>query len=640
MNNRLITILIASGISIFFGTRTSAQKLEDLQRSYPGEKAVMLVKSLEYNIQLKDGMPYVESQENRQTEFLSSDANSYLNGSGFSHSDFQKLGQYEAYTTTPNGEKLKVKEFKTVTDKESFVFYDDVKEKTFNFPSVEAGAIGNLKVSWNNTDPHLLSPFYFTSYLPIIKSELKLTVANDVSVKYILAGLDTSGINVKIENKHHSTIFTFTVNNCTADKRYENAPGYAWYSPHVIFYIQSYKDQHGTVISYLSDCKDLYKLSRGYLDTVNKKMSPALAQVVDSLVHGKSNNEEKARSIYGWVQHNIKYVAFEDGMGGFVPRDASLVYNRRFGDCKDMASILTAMLTRANVPAYFTWIGTRELPYDFDHVPLPITSDHMICTINLDGKYIFLDGTDPTCVFGWPSAGTQDKQAMIAIGENEYKLLTVPTIDKNSNVLVDTTLLELTPTGLQGKVIRNYKGYFATTMHGKLMYWENKDMDEYMRDEFARGSNKFHLDSFKIGNQTNPGEVKVSATFTLPDYGKKIGNEFYLNLNLLKEFQNDDFDYPNRKIPVAYDYKSVRKYVTLFKIPDGYKLTYLPEGKSYTDKHSGFSVSYEQKNGWVTLTQEFDNDRLMLKSDEFESWHKLLATLFPLYKESLSIAKN
>src|SRR6185437_2977242 len=152
--------------------------------------------------------------------------------------------------------------------------------------------------------------------------------------------------------------------------------------------------------------------------------------VVDSLTIGLKTNESKARSVYSWVQHNIKYVAFEDGMGGFVPREASLVCSRRFGDCKDMASILTAMLKKAGVPAYFTWIGTRDLPYNFDQVPLPMTSNHMICTINLDGKYVFLDGTDPTCVFGMPSAGIQDKQAMISVNEKEYKILKVPAVEK------------------------------------------------------------------------------------------------------------------------------------------------------------------------------------------------------------------
>ena len=102
-------------------------------------------------------------------------------------------------------------------------------------------------------------------------------------------------------------------------------------------------------------------------------------------------------------------------MGGFVPREAGLVCSRRFGDCKDMASILTEMNTAAGLTAYFTWIGTRDLPYKFTQVPLPLVSNHMICTIYLNGKYVFLDGTDPTCVFGLTPAGIQDKEAMISI---------------------------------------------------------------------------------------------------------------------------------------------------------------------------------------------------------------------------------
>src|SRR6185312_3885285 len=142
---------------------------------------------------------------------------------------------YEAYTTTPNDKKLKVTEFKTVTDKESFVFYDDVKETIFNFPAVEPGAVGNLEVAWHNTDAHLLAPFYFESYIPTINSELKLTVSKDVSIKYRLAGLDTSAISVSVETKHRNNIYTFTIKNCPSDKQYPDAPGFAWYSPHVIF---------------------------------------------------------------------------------------------------------------------------------------------------------------------------------------------------------------------------------------------------------------------------------------------------------------------------------------------------------------------------------------------------------------------
>jgi len=113
----------------------------------------------------------------------------------------------------------------------------------------------------------------------------------------------------------------------------------------------------------------------------------------------------------------------------------------------------------SRVTAYYTWIGTRSLPYTYSETPLPIVDNHMICTIRLNDRYIFLDGTDPTCVFGMPSEFTQDKQALVAIDDTSYKILTVPTPDKELNQLEDTTLLELTDKGLKGTIAIGLSGY-------------------------------------------------------------------------------------------------------------------------------------------------------------------------------------
>jgi hypothetical protein len=505
---------------------------------------------------------------------------------------------------------------------------------------VEPGAIGNLQVSWHNKDPHLLSPFYFTGNIPAINSELKITVSKDISLKYLRMGLDTSNISVNVENGHRYNIYTFQYKNCPSDRKYPDAPDYAWYSPHIIFYIENYKDEKGNIIPFLSNSNDLYRLNYSFIKNVNAKISPELKHIVDSLTVNQMSPEGKAEKIYTWVQHNIKYVAFEDGMGGFIPRDATLVFSRRFGDCKDMASILTEMVNAAGVPAYFTWIGTRDLPYKFSEVPLPLVSNHMICAIKINGKFIFLDATDPTCVFGMPTSAIQDKEAMIAVNEKEYKILKVPVMEKNKNILVDTTWMELTPNGIKGKIKQNLQGYLAMNIYGKLIYWKKKNMDENMKTEFVRGSNKFQLDTFRIDKKETANEIALSADFSLPDYAKKIGNEVYLNLNLFKFFENEQIDYPRRKMPVENSFKFMKKYVTLLKIPDGYKVTYLPQGKAYHNKVWGFDMQYEQKGNWVILTQEFDNEKLLLTNDEFESWNKVLENLFPLYKETVSISKN
>jgi len=628
-------------LSIFtFPPNGFGQRFDEIKKQFPEDHAVVLANKLHYDISIVEGKPHIESEEIEQIEFLTPDASKYMSSYGFYHSDFQQVVAYDAFTRTASDKKLKVTEFKTRSSKEDFVFYDDSKETTFDFPSIEEGAIGNLRVSRLNTNPYLLSPFFFGRGIPVLNSELSISFPKEMIIRYRLMGMDSSQISFKQESNRKTNTYIFSYKNCPAIQRYEDAPGSAWFAAHVIFFIDSYKDENGNNVRMLSNLDDLYALSYGYLKNINSAIPDEVQKIVDSITQKSSDPEYKARKIYSWVQQHIKYVAFEQGMEGFIPRDAKVVCDRRFGDCKDMASIITEMMRAAGIQAYFTWIGSRDLPYSFTTLPLPLVSNHMICTIRLKDQYIFLDGTDPTCIFGFPSAAIQDKEALLAINDKEYKVLKVPVIDKSRNVLVDSTWLELTPTGIHGRISKDLSGYFAMHVHGKLMYTSQSDLKQELKNEFSRGSNKFQLDSFRIGDLSDPGRVELTGWFSLPDYAKKLGDEWFLNLNLFKFYTDDEIDYPKRKMPISYNFTSTRKFVTLIKIPDGYLLDYLPPSKSYHNDVWGFDIHYEQKGNWLILTQQFDDDHLMLSNNQFEAWNKVLENLYPMYKETLSITKT
>src|ERR1700743_2830131 len=84
-----------------------AQSLDSIKKAFPNEKAVMLNHVYEYNISLKDNQPYIESNETQQIEYVLGTANTYSGQYGFSHSDFQQLITYDAFTQTPDDKKLK-----------------------------------------------------------------------------------------------------------------------------------------------------------------------------------------------------------------------------------------------------------------------------------------------------------------------------------------------------------------------------------------------------------------------------------------------------------------------------------------------------------------------------------------------------
>jgi hypothetical protein len=264
----------------------------------------------------------------------------------------------------------------------------------------------------------------------------------------------------------------------------------------------------------------------------------------------------------------------------------------------------------------------------------------MICTIQIDGKYLYLDGTDPTCVFGMPSTHIQGKEAMIGMNDKAYQIQIVPVPDKERNFFADTTWIQITPNGINGQIKQDLRGYFASETYGKLMYWREKDMNEHMKNEFSRGTNRFKLDTFFVDRTPNNNQIVLKANFSLPGYGKKIDDEYYLNLNLFRFFENQKIDFPKRVTPIEQDFKFIKKYVTILELPKGYKVTYLPQGNTFRNSPWGISLNYEQKGNQVILTQEYDNNDLLLMADKFDAWNKVLDNLFSMYKDTLSFSKQ
>ena len=101
----------------------------------------------------------------------------------------------------------------------------------------------------------------------------------------------------------------------------------------------------------------------------NVNVEPAnkeLVSLVAKITADKKTDLEKVKAIYYWTQKNIKYIAFEYALGGFIPRESNEVFRKKYGDCKDNSSMLYRMLEIAGVKGHLTWIGTRSIPYTYE----------------------------------------------------------------------------------------------------------------------------------------------------------------------------------------------------------------------------------------------------------------------------------
>lgn len=623
----------------FIATSAFGQTVDEIMNIFPDEHAVFLTYNRHVKIEMRNDQPYAETKNEVEILILNDKANGAYNKYKVYHSHFNELKEIEAYTKVPDGnrfKKIKISEIKTQSSPTSGIFYDDMKESVFDFPAFSKGAIGYVKHAEINKDPHLLSPFYFSSYMPMINVKLTVSCPSDMELKFTVKN-DASNAIAYTENKRGGTKeYTFTANNMKRFERFGDAPRFSYYEPHVITQILTYDKGQ----KYLSSLDDLFKWNSSFLKDINKQPAPHIKQLVDSIVGAEKNEHVKAKKIYNWVQEHIKYVAFEEGLEGFVPRQAADVCTKRYGDCKDMASLLTEMLKEAGLKAYFTWIGTRDIPYKYTEVPLPIVDNHMIAAVNINNEWIFLDATDPSCIYGFPSDGIQSKEALIALDENTYKVINVPVVEAAKNIVTDSTFISLTPKGITGKSAVYYNGYFASGAYNALYYKDSVGERDYVKSRMGKASNKFILGNYAI-NRTGKrdGKLVISADFEVPDYGKKVGNEYYINLNLEKFYTTQVIDTAKRKIPVENDYLFTIDQYTILNIPDGYKVTYLPTNFSYGNHLIDLKITYKQDKNRIIAFQQLVGKTLMIQPAEFADWNKALKELFNQYKEQVVLEK-
>ena len=621
----------------------TAQTPEEVKQVFPGKEFVFLKYNENLRLFMKDGVPVAEAEHEKEIMLLSEkNASSYSLYKVY-HSGYNELTKLDAYTMVPDGDrfkKVKISEQKTTNSYSNSVFYDDVKETSFNFQGLTQNSIQHIEYSQFQKDAHLITPFYLPGTLPVLNATYTITVPNDITIKYVVKNDPKGMFQFSMEKKRKETIYKWTIKNEKGDDDFGNAPDNRYFIPHVIIYVASFENEGGTQ-NFLNDLNDLYKWNNAYTKDLNTSNDEGLKKIVDSLVTEKTSETEKAGVIYKWVQQHIKYVAFENGLEGFRPRQAAEVCNKRYGDCKDMSSIITQMLRMAGIKAYYTWIGTRSIPYEYSEIPLPIVDNHMISVANINNEWVFFDGTDPHAKYGMPPSSIQDKQALVSINETEYKLLRVPVTPAKNSMIIDSTFINFTPEGVKGYEHVTYNGYFGEDVYNNLLYLDEKGTKDYVKSRMSKGSNKFILGTYAIKKISPDDNIAgITADFEIPGYGKKLGNEYYINLNLEKLFEKRLIDTLVRKVPIEEEYKFIIKQYHVLEIPPGYTVTYQPQNFTFENELVILKISYEVKNGKIIATQEYQNNKLLINPADFAEWNKAATAVSLQYKEQVILEKK
>lgn len=152
----------------------------------------------------------------------------------------------------------------------------------------------------------------------------------------------------------------------------------------------------------------------------------ALRARADEITHNAKTPEEQARAIYEFVSSKVRYVGIDFGVGRYQPHDAADVLANQYGDCKDKDTLLEALLRAKGFTTAPVLIGAGIAPVA--EVPSPAFFNHVITTVEMSGRRVWLDSTPGVAPFGYLSPEIRDEKALVVPASGDAALVMTPAV--------------------------------------------------------------------------------------------------------------------------------------------------------------------------------------------------------------------
>lgn len=648
LNNKKTTFLKACVVvfcTSFFTTLQAQvvhQELLQYKQKYP-ERSVVNVRVVD-NVEIdfdKNDSVFMRSTSEHELIYIDKNASRYSEKS-VSSSHFYKLEAIEASVLLPSSDKkyktVKIKQFETEKSLSTDVFYDGSERTKFVLSDLREGAKSIIKETRSLRVPELLPSYYFGSYTNTEMQELSLKVHKGIKMRFhFYNGFDTLTTYTTTEKGDYIT-HVWKATHLQPIKREGSAPTIRSYIPHIYPVIESYTINNETT-PVLRDINDLYAWYETLLSKSEVEDDTNLVAIVDSLVKGVSTEEEKVKEIFDWVQKNIKYVAYEEGLGGFVPRPPRLVFQRKYGDCKDVSFLQVYMAKKAGITkVYPAWVGTRDLPYSYEELAAPGCDNHMIAAYERSEKqFVFLDATGTYSTYGFPSAFIQGKEVLVHKQGEGFNIVEVEPVASSQSTVVDEVSLFIDGANLKGKANAVFTGFVFTDLQYRLTDADSVKKVNYLKSYLEKGSNKFF---FTLDSTVNIPHEKGSVyySFSVDDYVRSNNDELYVNLNLSKLLASEKIE-NDRTLPIEADYKQTFEYT--FKLnTSGYNVTYIPQNSTFTNDKFGFNLTYTQKGEEIVYNIQLVFNYLLLNPEDFKDFNEMVKKLNKAYKEVLVLKRK
>lgn len=515
------------------------------------------------------------------------------------------------------------------------LFFDDSKFCLHKLKLKEIGERWKINSTKKINDAKYLTSLYFQDKFPQVEKTISISIPKGIEVEILEFNFADFQITKTEKNDGANKLVTYTAKDLPGMKSENMERGIQYNHPHLLVLVKS-SEISGKTINILSSPQDLY----AWYSSLTEKLTPNPAvyqAIVQQLIADKKTDQEKIEAIYYWIQDNIRYIAFEDGLAAFKPDEAQGVFEKRYGDCKGMANLAKEMLKSAGFDARLTWIGTKRIMYDHSIPSLGI-NNHMICTVFLNGKSYYLDPTEKYIPFGENAERIQDRPVMIEDGQ---KFIAQKITSTDISHHTDFRKLTATINGenLEGSYNINLKGESKKDFLYYYHYTKTDKQQEFLTSFLGNGNSNMKSTNLQLPDlEKRKGDLSIACDLVLSGAVSAFNDEVYVDIDPLKFYKNLEIK-ETRQGDLDFGTKVNKKTFVELIIPKGYIVSYLPENLSIEDENFVFSIEYKVSDDKIIYTKELSVLDGIIPKQSFNTWNAAIKKLAAAYENQIILKK-
>ena len=353
-----------------------------------------------------------------------------------------------------------------------------------------------------------------------------------------------------------------------------------------------------------------------------------IRQRVRALSAGAKRPEDIVKSVYQWLDHEIKFQGVPMADYSYVPKPADEIYGAKLGNGLDKPFLFYVMLKLAGLDPEFVYLKDKgEAPLE-PSLPSLRQFSAAAVLVDLGGRRVFIaPGED---VWGWldlPGA-LQGVRGLVVAGRERGSLVETPLLASSSEGTRQDARFRLDPDGtLHGEVALTALGAAAASWRG-LKDMTKEELDRYFQ-EFVHGIHPgARLKSYDLGNLEDlTGDVRVRVAYDVERYALAAGDYMAFRIPWARRGAGD-VGSPTRRSPLFWYERGRQEQKDAVILPPGYAVEFAPKPIKLEGPGSSYAASYARAPGRLDFGETMAREAVDIPAASYASYKR--------YRESVA----